>query len=552
MHTNFVHHAQNARFCKQKPCPINYNPQEYNTLKVNTGQHTGLALTQEQKQIQTTTAVQVMLSAIMEMPLADLEQHVNNELESNEALEQHEPSADTYADDDFGNTDNDEIGIRNSHTTDEDYDEFVTIDQVPEDMRGRYNDQLSRAAGGSRFDGDREGMIADTGATSYDDIKAQIGELDLTEEEEKVMEYLVGSLDERGYLTKDNQTLIDELTFQEYIYIDEPQLQRIIDMLQSFEPRGIGARNMQDCLLLQMRVAPEERRRLSLVGRLAYKVVRDMWEELSHSRWKKIQDALDVDDDTITEIQHVIHRLNPKPGSGLNEATQSSAPRIIADFNVMVDDDGELTIFQNRGSIPELRVSNSFAETVNAFRDAQERARAEGRSTSFSRSQEEAYKYASHKVEEARAFIESLQRRHNTLQAVMKGIVRLQRDFFTSDDDENLIHPMKLQDVADLAGVDISTVSRAANSKYVQTKYGTYPLKHFFGSEFVNTEGDSISQRRTQLAIKEIIESEDPRHPYSDQRITEILAEQGTVVARRTVAKYRERMGYARAALRRR
>lgn len=529
-----------------------FNFKNSNNQKVNTGQYTGLALTQEQKQIQTTTAVQVMLSAIMEMPLADLEQHVNNELESNEALEQLEATTENYADEDYNETLHDEIGIRNSHTTEEDYDEFVTIDQVPEDMRGRYNDQISRGTGAANFDGDHDAWIADTGATSYDEIKAQIGELQLTEEEEKVMEYLVGSLDERGYLTKDNQTLIDELTFQEYIYIDEPHLQRIIDDLQSFEPRGIGARDMRDCLLLQMRVAPEERRRLSLVGRLAYKVVRDMWEELSHSRWKKIQDALDVDDETIAEIQHVIHRLNPKPGSGLNEATQSSAPRVIADFSVMADDNGELSIFLNRGNVPELRVSSSFVETVNSFREAQDRAHSEGRSLNISRSQEEAYKYANHKVEEARAFIESLQRRRNTLQAVMKSIVRLQHDFFTSDDDESLIHPMKLQDVADLAGVDISTVSRAANSKYVQTKYGTYPLKHFFGSGFVNTEGDSISQRHTLLAIKQIIEGEDPRQPYSDQRITEILAEQGTIVARRTVAKYRERLGFARATLRRR
>lgn len=507
---------------------------------------------QQQKQVQTTSAVQVMLSAIMEMPLADLEQHVNNELESNEALEATDgetAATESYDDAPFNG---DEIGVRDSHTTQDDYDECLTIDQVPEDMRSRYNDELSRGNGRAQYDGDTERQIADTGATSYDDIMAQIGELTLTEEEQKVMEYLVGSLDERGYLSKDNQTLIDELTFQEYIYITEEQLTALIAQLQSFEPRGIGARDMRDCLLLQMQCEPEERRRLSLVKRLAHKVVRDMWDELTHSRWEKIQDALDVDDATTAEIQRTIQRLNPRPGSSLFERMQNDAPPVIPDFTVLIDDDGSPTIYQNRGGVPELRVSSSFADIVSEYRSAQERARQRGEEISFSRSQEEAFKYASHKVESARAFIESLERRRRTLQAVMKGIVKWQKDFFTGDDDENLLRPMVLRDIAEYAEVDVSTVSRAANSKYVQTKFGTYPLKFFFGTEFTNADGDSVSQRQAKRLIREIIEGEDPRHPLSDQKITEILASQGTSIARRTVAKYREMLGFATSSLRRR
>lgn len=508
--------------------------------------------TQQQKQIQTTSAVQVMLSTIMEMPLADLEQYVSNEIDSNEALECGDSGSDTVAEyTPEDRSPGDEFGVRDSHTSQDDYDDFMTIDQVPEDMRSRYNEELSKGNGRAQYDGDTERQIADTGATSYDDITSQIGELNLTAEEQKVMEYLIGSLDERGYLAKDNQTLIDELLFQEYIDIDEPRLERLISLLQSFEPRGIGARDMRECLLLQMECPPDEKHRLSLVKRLAHKVVRDLWEELAHSRWKKIQDALDVDDETIADIQRSIRRLNPKPGSGLNESMQTSAPTVIPDFTVIIDDTGEPLVFQNRGALPELRVSSSFADIVDEYRAAQDRAKAEGRDITFSRSQEEAYKYANHKVDSAKAFIESIRRRRHTLQLVMEGIVREQRDFFVGDDDETLLHPMILRDVAEHAGVDISTVSRAVNSKFVQTAQGTYPLKFFFSSEFVNADGDSLSQRQVKNDIRRIIEDEDPRHPFSDQKITDMLAQQGTVIARRTVAKYREQLGFPTSALRR-
>lgn len=515
----------------------------------------------EQTQIQTTSAMQVMLSELMEMPLASLEERVAGEMDCNEAIEVNDEMMDDALHDMMDRSSTlgddtaigDEMGVRNSHTTDDDYDEFVTIDQVPEDMRSRYNADLSRAAGRGQYDGDQERQIADQGATSYDDIMAQIGELSLTDEETMVMEYLVGSLDERGYLVKDNQTILDELIFRESIYMEEADLERIIGMLQSFEPRGIGARNLQDCMLLQMETdSTEPGQRQPLVKRLAYRVVRDMWDEVIHSRWKKIQDELDVTTETIAEIQHTLQRLNPKPGSGLNESTQAAAPTVIADFSVETDDDGHLYITQNRGNIPELRVSSSYAETVNEFHDAQERARKEGRKLNFSRQQKEGYEYASHKVESARAFIECLKRRRHTLQLVVENIVKWQKDFFLGDDDETLLRPMVLHDIAERAGVDQSTVSRAANSKYIQTKTGTYPLKFFFGTEFVNADGDNVSQRQVQLAIREIIENEDPRHPYSDQKITDILQSRGTTVARRTVAKYREGMGFPTSSLRRR
>lgn len=513
---------------------------------------TELRQTQQQRQVQTASATQVMLSNIMEMPLADLEHYVDNELESNEALERNVEEADAY--DAYAEEAHpgDEFGVRDSHTSQDEYDDMLTIDQVPEDRRELYNREISSGNGRSNYDGDTERQIADNGATSYDDILAQIGEHDLTDDEVTAMKYLVGSLDDSGYLSKDTQTLLDELTFQEYIYLDEAQLEHLIRLLQSFEPRGIGARNLRECLLLQMEVPAEERPRLSLVKRLAHKVVRDMFDDLMRARWTHIQDALDVDDDTIREIQQVFKHLNPRPGSSLTESLQSSAQTVIPDFRLYIDDFGEIVVTQHRGSASDLRISTSYAATVADYRAAQERARAEGRELTMTREQENAYNYALHKVEAAKAFIDNLLRRRHTLQAVMEQIARRQRDFFLNDDDETLLHPMVLRDIAEAVSVDISTVSRAVNSKFVETDFGTYPLKYFFGSEFTTADGDNVSQRHAMSAIRAIIEDEDPRRPFSDQKITELLAEEGLTIARRTVAKYRERMGFPTSSLRRR
>lgn len=511
---------------------------------------------QEQKQVATTSASQVMLSKVMEMPIEELEEHVKKEIDTNEALEQTPDENDFKTDDpgdiyDYGQ--NDEFGIQESHATDEDYNEYVTMDQVPEDLRYRFNGEMSiRNSSGGQFDGDSERQIVDTGTTSYDDLITQIGSFDLTDDEQKVIEYLIGSLDERGYLIQDDETLIDELSFQEYIDIEPEELTRLIKILQSCEPAGIGARGLRDCMLLQMQVDPAEKQHLSLVKRLAYKVVRDMFDDLEHARWQKIQNALDVNDEALAEIQKTIKHLNPKPGSGLNESIQTTAPTVIPDFYVYIDEYGEPKVIQSRGNIPDLCVSSAFSSIVNDYKTAQERAQKEGKSFALNKQQEQAYQYASHKVESAKAFIENLRRRHHTLQAVMEGIVKKQKEFFTNQDDEMCIKPMVLSDIAEYANVDVSTVSRASNSKFVKTEYGVYPLKFFFGTEFVNADGDSVSQREALLRIKEIIENEDPHKPLSDQRIADMLEADGMTIARRTVAKYRDRLHFPVASQRRR
>lgn len=513
---------------------------------------TTLSQEMQQKMVQTVNAAQVMLSNIMEMPLPDFEEHVKNELDSNEALERNngdEDASDLYdgVRDSLGDySGNEDFPVRNSHTSEEDYSNFITIDQVPEDMRQRYNNDVRQGFAARQYDSDKPAMeIGDDGGTSYDSLLQQIGELSLNEKEKAAMTYIVGSLDERGYLAKSDETLIDELAFQEYIDISPETLHRLVDMLQEFEPRGIGAHNLQECMLLQL-TDPDDRspRTHSLIYRLARKVVRDHFDYLSNARWDKIQAEIDVDDETIHEIQNLIRRLNPRPGYGLYESIAHTAPTIIPDFYLYVEKDGHITVTLEKGGVPTLKVSATHQRIVEEHDRAVQRAKAEGRQPSFNRQQQEAYEYAVHKVEAAKAFIENVRRRNFTLTKVMEGIAGFQHDFFVGEDDESLLKPLKLQDVAEYAQVDISTVSRAVNAKYVQTEYGTYPLKHFFGSEFVSATGETVAQRQAMMAVRRLIEEEDPHAPLSDQAISERLKEEGMNVARRTVAKYRERMKF--------
>lgn len=484
----------------------------------------GFQQQQQQTQVQIASSAQVLLSSLIEMPLADFEERLQNELLDNEALEVGENEDNEWGEPDYdketpGDALNDALG------------DYRTLDDVPENLREAYN----RLGDDNRH----ERQIADD-ETSYENLYRQIGERSLDEHETAILTYLVGSLDENGFLTKDNATLCDELAFQEYIDTTPEEIDRLAAMLQSFEPRGIGARNLRQCLLLQ----------LPLTG-WTRQVVDECFDDLMHSRWTKIRERLDVDEETISCIRHEIAHLNPRPGSMLSETARSTAPTIVPDFRVYLDESGEPTVVQHRGQIPELRVSPSFAETIVMHRRAHDKAAEKGEKAALTRAQEEAFLYARQKVEAAQSFIESIRRRHYTLQRVMEAIVERQRDFFVADDDETLLHPMVLKDIAETAGVDISTVSRAVNSKYVETDFGTYPLRHFFSTQFTSADGETLAARKVKAAIAEIVAGEDRKAPLSDEALAAMLAERGMKVARRTVSKYREQLGIPKSGLRR-
>lgn len=490
-------------------------------------QHQGFQQQQQQQQVQSASSVQVLLSSIIEMPLSDFETRLQNELLDNEALEIDENEEGHY--DNLTPEENEE---KTSDPIDDAVGDYRTLDDVPETIREAY---VNRGE-----DSDRRERQISAEETSYEDLYRQIGELDLTERQRAIMVYLAGSLDENGYLSKDDATLADELAFNEYIDTTPDEVAHLAALMQQFEPRGIGARNLRQCLLLQL---PAEGQTREVIDRY--------FEDFIHSRWNRIADRMHLSEEDVERIRKEIGHLNPRPGGILSEGGHSTSPSVIPDFRVSIDDNGLPIVTQHRGDLPELRVSPAFAETLVMHRAAKDRAAAEGTTPRFSRSQEEAFIYARQKVAAAQSFIESVRRRHFTLQSVMEAIVALQFDFFTNDDDESRLHPMVLKDVAERAHVDISTVSRAINSKYVETDYGTYPLRHFFSTQFTSANGETVAARQVKTALAEIVASEDKRAPLSDEALAKALAQRGLKVARRTVSKYREQLNIPKAGLRR-
>ncbi len=497
--------------------------------------------------------LQVAVAKLVELPVTDLAERVRNEMLDNAALE--EADGRNGADDadasceDFGpDAENAEAdgadgqdGTQNEEEeprpeTDDAYDEYgdeadalgdyLSADDTPDYLLRRAESESER----------REAPLSG-GMSFYESLCAQIGERDLTAHEREVMEYLVGSLDADGFLRKDDAALADEMAIYRGVDTTPEEVARLVGVLQTFEPRGVGARTLRECMRIQLS-DPERRTRYT---QLALAVVDKYFKDFAAKRWDEVRRRLGVDEDTFAGVLRELTHVNPLPGTALGESAAAAAPAVVPDFHVEVRADGEAVVTLDNGDVPELRVSRAFRDSVAQY--AARRAK-------LSREQRDAYVYARQKVEAAQSFINLLSRRNQTLLAVMRAIVRLQRPFF-DEDDEDLLRPLALKDVAALAGVDISTASRVTSSKYVQTRYGLYPLKFFFSSQFTASDGEELSARKVKAALRGLIEGEDKRRPYSDDALAAKLKEQGFAVARRTVAKYRDGMGFPTARLRR-
>ena len=489
-----------------------------------------LEQTQTQTQQQQLSPLQLALSKLLELPVADLAVRVQNEMLDNAALEEAGGDADAF--DETSETPA-EAGEYDAEMSDPEagnvadaLSDYLTADDVPAYLQ-------ERADAAREY---REVPQADA-VSFYDNLQRQIAENELTDHERQVLEYLIGSLDADGLLRTSLLTLEDELAVYHNVETSQRELEHLLSILHTFEPRGIGARSLQECLRLQltdpeMHFAHREK---------ALEVVDRCFDDFMHKRWNNIMSRLGVSESEFEAIRRELTHLNPQPGSALSESAGMGAPTVIPDFYVSVGSDGVPSIRLNRGDVPELRVSRAFRDTVSAYADSR---------TALSREQRDAYTYARRKVEAAVTFIDSLRRRQQTLLAVMTAIVELQRPFF-DEDDETRLRAMTLKDVASRIGVDISTVSRVTGSKYVQTDYGIYPLKFFFSTQFVTEAGDELSARRVKAALRELLETEDKKAPLADQVLAERLKEAGFPVARRTVAKYREQLGFPPARLRR-
>jgi len=489
---------------------------------------------QEQRQLQSITAQQLLVSQLTELPLQQMEERVEMELHDNPALERTVSDEEPLSWDAPADTTADDAASEDYDTQREREERSDALDAALEGI-GRDDEDLPVYQGGRPWNDEQEQAVYAQEPSFYDVLMDQVGEQELTEQERYVLEYIIQSLDDDGLLRTPLADICEQLAIYHNIDINEQEALRLLRMLQQMDPAGIGARSLQECMLLQI-----ERRRNSHMKELMQRVVTQHFDEFTRKHWKRIQQLMNLSDGQADELFAELRRLNPKPGSAMGESAARSEHQIMPDFIVDTHDDGTLSLQLNYGDMPRLEISQSFADLLKDFQTNRDH---------MTRQQKEALLYTRQKVEAAHSFIDAMETRRQTLLRTMKAIMKLQRPFF-EEGDEELLRPMILKDVAALTGQDLSTISRVTNSKYVQTRWGIFPLKFFFNDGYVTASGETLSTRHIKSALKQLIDSEDKSNPMSDDALSEALEQQGCPIARRAVAKSREQLGLPVARLR--
>ena len=487
--------------------------------------------TQGQKLTQSISHQQLLQATLVELPITQLVDRVNTEMNDNPALEA-DAGYDTPDTPDYPDYPDDPEISDDYAVSVEREERQSALDEALAGI-GRDDEDLPVYHGGSNVADDREEIVYGQSESFYDQLMAQVGETELTDRQRDIMEYLIGSLDDDGLLRKPSDVISDELAIYHNIDASHEEIEHVLSVLQDFDPAGIGARSLQECLLIQI-----SRRDDSKVKALMQTVIADYFEAFTRKHWDKIQAALSLTDIQAAALFKELRKLNPRPGASMGETVGRSIQQITPDFVIDTQDDGTITFTLNNGEVPELKVSQSFVDSMKEYQDSKEQ---------LSRQTKEALLYIKKKVEAAQGFIDAIKVRRHTLIVTMQAIISLQRQFFL-DGDEASLRPMILKDVAEKTGLDLSTISRVSNSKYAQTRWGTFPLRHFFSDSYVTESGEELSTRQIKAALRDIVEAEDK--PLSDDAIKELLAQKGFPIARRTVAKYREQLGIPIARLR--
>ena len=489
-------------------------------------------LTQEQRLAQSITQQQLLHAQLVELPITQLVERVNAEMDDNPAIEL-ASSGDDYADspENSGNTEN------TDHSDYEDEERQSALDEALESI-GRDDEELPVYYGGERQqdEGNTEQGVMAQSDSFYDQLLEQMTMTRLSERERYIMEYLIGSLDDDGLLRKSLSQLSDELAIYHNLDASSSEIEHVLLQLQQFDPAGIGARSLQECLLLQI-----DRREPSRLKELMQKAIEQYFDLFTKKHWKQLRSALRITELQAEALIRELRKLNPKPGTSMGETMGHSVQQITPDFIVDTHDDGSVTFVLNHSDVPELTVSQSFVDTLREYQADKEH---------MSRQMKEALLYTKTKVDAAQNFIAAIRQRQHTLTITMQAIIQWQHRFF-EEGDEALLRPMILKDIAERTGLDLSTISRVSNSKYAQTRWGTFPLRFFFSDGLKTAEGEELSTREIKAAIRDIIQHEDKQKPLSDEIIQRMLGEQGFPIARRTVSKYREQMGIPIARLRR-
>ncbi|MGI6792735.1 RNA polymerase factor sigma-54 [Bacteroides sp. KG68] len=487
--------------------------------------------TQAQQQIQTLSPQQVLLVKLLELPAVELEDRVRAELLENPALEEgkEEPAADDYS----ATAETDTLADNADDTGYDSLDDYLTEDDIP-DYKLQENNR-------SKDERAEEIPFSDT-TSFYETLKEQLGERNLDPRQRELAEYLIGSLDDDGLLRKPLGSISDELAIYAGIDASEQELEETLKIIQDFDPAGLGARNLQECLLIQIRRKKEQQHHTpNPLLRIEEDIIAGYYEEFTRKHWDKIRQRLNLEEDLFDRAIKEVCKLNPRPGASLGEAIGKNMQQIVPDFIVETYDDGTVSLTLNNRNVPELRMSRDFTEMVEEHTKNK---------ANQSKESKEAMMFLKQKMDAAQGFINAVKQRQNTLTTTMQAIIDLQRPFFL-EGDESLLRPMILKDVAERTGLDISTISRVSNSKYVQTNYGVYPLKFFFNDGYTTEDGEEMSVREIRKILKECVDNEDKKKPYTDDELAEILKEKGYPIARRTVAKYRQQMNIPVARMRR-
>lgn len=477
----------------------------------------------QHKMLQKLSPQQIQLIKLLELPTLQLEQRIKKEIEENPVLEEGketEENSNENSEDEYSNEYDDEFSV----------DDYLSDDDVPEYKL--YSSNYSK-------DDKKYEVPYSEGFSLHEHLDSQIELRNLDSEKLKLTKYLIGSLDESGYLRRELYAISDDLAFSLNIHTSEDELESALKEIQLLEPAGVGARDLQECLILQIERKIENKNENLLPLKVALNILKNYFEEFSKKHYKKITQKLEISDNDLKTAFEIIFKLNPKPGSMFSDTLNNTSQHINPDFILeIIDDDPILSL--NQKNVPDLRISKTYSDLLKGY---------QGNKKKPTSDEKNAVTFVKQKLDSAKWFIDAIRQRQNTLLHTMSSIVEYQREYFLDGDETNL-KPMILKDIADITGLDISTISRVANSKYIQTHFGIFPLKYFFSEGMETTEGEQVSTREIKQILNECISSENKKKPLTDEKLAKILQEKGYKIARRTVAKYREQLGILVARLR--
>lgn len=474
-------------------------------------QKLGLSQTLSQK----LSPQQIQFIKLLQIPTAELEARIEQELEMNPALEEGRDKEETSSNDDEYSEEYERDAEREEVNDDISIDDYLSED----DISGykMYGD------GNWSDEEDRE-MPIPSNTSLGEQLVSQLNFLGLDERRFAIGMQLIGSIESDGYIRRDLDAIINDLAFSQNIETDTAEVEELLCKIQKFDPPGIAARDLQECLLLQLERKPERDK----YTRVAIEIIRENFKEFTKKHYDKICRKIGIDENTLREAINIIIKLNPKPGEGADIAVRSQY--VVPDF-ILTSNNSKLELTLNSKNAPELKISRSYADMLQAY----------DKSKKKDKKLKETVSFVKQKLDSAKWFIDAIRQRQNTLLTTMETIVKYQYDFFLTGD-ESKLKPMILKDIATEIGMDISTVSRVANSKSVQTEFGIYPLKYFFSEGIATESGEDVSSREVKNYLKELVEHEDKRRPLSDDKLEKLLKDKGYNIARRTVAKYREQL----------